>query len=147
MGSSPIATLTYGFYLGGGDESWEVDVVDAEVLYLQIDEMEDRILAEAGGFTETDYRAEGYWARKRAAEEAVGVTFKRGGSSEYKTWSLVVKHRISVEWSEVAEVDFDALNRMRIDGDWDAKLGRALDALGMQPKQLSPKWLLLAYYG
>lgn len=154
MGMDPEAKLVYGYALGGDEDSegwqiveageygeWEPDWAgDDDVM----DAAEKRLLASVG-FTETDYKIDGYHDRKRDAEARLGVKFALHGGE----WSCraLVTHEVSVEWGDTAELDFAELMAARVEGDWDAKLAHAVAALGVTPKQERPAWLLLAAYG
>ena len=70
--------------------------------------------------------------------------------AEVEPWTTVFNPGVStldrlVELSQ--EVDFAALEQARTEGDWDAKLAHAIQALGVTPKQERPKWLLVSYWG
>lgn len=153
MGTSTNGILVYGFNLGGGDSEWEIaeageygswepewhtgddDVITAA----------ETKLKESVGFTETDWRVDGYFEREREAEKRVGVEFKSYCSGEYAMWTLAATS-ITAYRGDAIEVDFAALEQQRIDEDWDAKLKRACEVLGVTPKQGQPKWLLVSYW-
>lgn len=154
MGMNTGARLVYGYALGGDEDAdgwliaeasedgeWEPDWLGDDDV---ITAAEERLLASVG-FTETDYEVAGYFDRKRDAEARLGVEFVAHGG-EFSCMALAT-HAVRVEWGEVAELDFAALESARTEGDWDAKLARAIAALGVTPKQAKPAWLLLAFYG
>jgi hypothetical protein len=155
MGSDPVAHLGYGYDLGG-PEGWHVAGLD-EYGGLQLDWLgedddfteaaETRLLV-ASGFTETDWQADGYFDRKRAAEKALGVEFSRSGTWEYCGEILVASGSTSsVEWSETMPLDLDALRYEPHLPLWNEKLTAALSALGLTPTQDGPKWLVYPFYG
>lgn len=154
MGMDPRARLVYGYALGGDADGegwligeageygeWEPDWIGEDDI---ISAAEKRLMASVG-FTETDYKADGYFDRAREAKAQLGVEFVSHGG-EYSCWALAA-WKVTVEWGEVAMVDLAALMSERVDGDWDAKLAHAITALGVTPKQERPAWLLLAAYG
>lgn len=153
MGMSPTARLVYGYDLGSSD-SWKVHQV-GEYGELNLDwlgEDEDfvgaaqkRLLASVG-FTETDWRVDGYHDRQRAAEKLVGAKIVRTGSFEYSGHCLAFNVG-RAEWSETDTIDFPALREQAVAEDWDGKLARAMAALGLTTDQAGPQWILTAFYG
>jgi hypothetical protein len=152
MGMNTRAKLVYGYALGGDEDGWQVaeasEYGEWSPEWLGDDDLitaaEQRLL-ESVGFTEADWEAEGYFDRKRAADQRLGVEFVPHGG-EFSCWSLVC-HQITVEWGEAAQVDLAALMAAVGEGGWDAKLAAAVQALGATPKQGRPSWLLLAFWG
>lgn len=156
MGNSADGMLAYGYNLGGGD-GWEIaetgeygepnvdwfDTEDDDADFVTV--AEKRLLA-AAGFTETDWQVDGYFAREREAKATLGIEFESYCSGDYPMWILATKV-ITVSWGEVAQIDFAALGRDVIKGDWDDKLRSTLAILGLTPKQESPRWLLCSYWG
>jgi hypothetical protein len=53
----------------------------------------------------------------------------------------------SVEWTDVLELDLDAMHGRPFPMDWDRMLAEALAALGITPLQDGPKWLVFPSYG
>lgn len=154
MGMSSRARLAYGYALGGDEDSdgwlieeaseygeWEPDWQGEDGI---TEAAEARMLASVG-FTETDWEVDGYFDRQRDAKARLGVKFVHHGGE----WSCVVlaTHETTVEWGEVAEIDFATLEQLQVEGDWNAKLAHAVKTLGITPKQASPRWLLVAAYG
>jgi hypothetical protein len=158
MGVSTDAILAYGYDLGGDEGGWKVagagEYGELDLPWLD-DEAEDyafgeaamdRILA-AAGFTETDYRAEGYYDRKHAAEARAGVEIETYCSGDYPMYLLAAKvHTVARGFIKdaaalLAEADEATLR------EWDAKLAGAVAALGMTPVQERPTWLLCSYWG
>jgi hypothetical protein len=155
--------LAYGYDLGGEDE-WKVREADeygglipgtgrwvpdpeAEEDYDLIS-LALRQLLDASGFTETyEDGNEGYFGREDEAEKALGVEFKAYCSGEYSQYLLAAKvltaGRGDVEDVSVLMAEADEA-RLR---EWDGKLRRALEVLGLTPLQERPKWLLCSYRG
>lgn len=160
MGSSPDAHIGYGFDLGYAEDfnaaerdeygSPDLPWFDEEEDDGLSDKAEKLLLVEVAGFTETDWRADGYYERKRAAEARVGVEFIHSGGldGDYSGWVLVAtgSHR-SVEWSETMALDVDSLRDDPAANGWDEKLAGALKALGITPTQDGAKWLVFPSYG
>lgn len=162
MGMSASAHLAYGYDLGSGEDfkAAERDEYGGPKLpWLPVDEdgdsdiedfgeaVEKRLLASVG-FTEDNWRVDGYRERKEAAEKRVGVELAYSGHSDYAGWLLIAKwSERSVEWSEAMVADLDEMtNRPSYEG-WDTKLADALAALGITPTQAGPKWLVYPSYG
>lgn len=156
MGVSTNAMLVYGYDLGS-DEGWKVREADEGGYDLTVDwydedhedgfveQAENRLLA-AAGFTETDYRADGYFDRKAEAERNIGVEFESHCSGDYPMW-LLAAHKITVYRGDVKAIDLAALSLDPSRGDWDAKLRNALTVLGLTPTQEQAAWLLCSYWG
>ncbi|MEO3856126.1 hypothetical protein [Acrocarpospora sp. B8E8] len=159
MGQSPTAKLIYGYDLDGSSE-WKIEEVsedgelklswfsqdwddeDAEERDF-ITEAEKRLLASVG-FTETDWRADGYFAREKEAAARLGVDFEWYA---YEPGAVVLAAKVvEVDWGSIP-VDLAALTAEAAASDWDAKLDAACRALDMTPTQERPGWLLCAQYG
>lgn len=162
MGSSPRAHLAYGYDLGNGEgfKAAERDEFGGPHLpWLPVDEDEDADPADFGeelekallasiGFTETDWRAEGYHNRKRTAKQQLGVHLHFSGGEESTGWVLVATgSESSVDWDETMGLDPGELIRRPNRELWDTKLAYALTALGITPTQDGPKWLVYPSYG
>ncbi len=154
MGQSTNGMLGYGYDLGGDEGGWKVaeageygewmpswSTEDGDVR----EDAERRLLASVG-FTETDWRAEGYYDRKRAASSRLGVEMEAYCSGDYPMW-LLAAAVITVYRGDCKVVDFAALEAQRVDDEWDAKLAAAVEALGIEPTQDGPRWLLVSYWG
>lgn len=158
MGTSTNGILFYGYNLGGGEDEWHIeeageygewepDWYDAE------DEdgpdivtaAENRLLASVG-FTETDWRADGYFSRQAEAEARLGVVVDSHCSGDYPIYFLAA-HKITVRRGYAEEIDLTQLEASRVEQDWDGKLRAAVEALGITPKQAKPMWLLVSYWG
>ncbi len=159
MGTSTDAILAYGYNLGGGEDEWHIQEADGEYgewtsdWYDPEDEdrddfvtaAEQRLLV-AAGFTQTDWQADGYFDRKREAEARVGVELDTHCSGEYPLY-FIAAHKITARRGYAKDIDFAELEAMRIEQDWDSKLTKALQVLGMTPKQERPGWFLVSYWG
>lgn len=121
------------------DEDDELDGVDI------VDECEERLLTMLGGFTETDWQAEGYYERKREAQKRVGVELRAHGHYEYRAYFLCA-HEESVGDYGVMALDLPGLAACKIEEDWDGRLRRACKALGIEPEQEQPQWWLGSFY-
>ncbi|MFL1903116.1 hypothetical protein ACJWDR_29025 [Streptomyces tauricus] len=160
MGTSTNAMLVYGYHLGGGDGEWLLQdageygelptldwyTPDSEDGDDFITAAEKRLLAQLADFTETDWQADGYFDRERAAKARVSVEFESHCSGEYPMYLLAAK-RITAYRGEAEEIDFPALQAELEQDGADAKLRAALDALGLRPTQERPRWLLCSYWG
>jgi hypothetical protein len=60
---------------------------------------------------------------------------------------LMAAKVITVSRGSTIEIDWAALERERVERDWDGKLTAALSVLGLTPKQATPRWLLASYWG
>lgn len=160
MGMSTNAMLVYGYHLGGGDSDWLVqDAGEYGELpgldwYSADDEdgndfitaAEKHLLTQLADFTETDWQADGYFDRERAAKARLGVEFESHCSGEYPMYLLITKG-ITAYRGSVETIDFAALQAEVDRVDADAKLRAALAALGLQPTQERAQWLLCSYWG
>lgn len=158
MGVSTDGILAYGLNLGGADV-WELEglgeygewqpewaVFDEDEYEDMAEAIERRLLAEIVGFTETDWQVEGFFARKEEAEKRLGLELRAHCSGEYTMYILsACSIRASRGYAE--PVDLAALEEQRVTEEWDAKLNRAVEALGIVPKQAKPMWLLASYWG
>ncbi len=159
MGQSTDAMLVYGYHLDGSDE-WAVEgtgeygELPALDWYDPDDETgfqeaaEARLLASVG-FTEEwvpGAGANGYFDRKGAAEEAIGVKFETHCSGDYPMYLLIAKG-VTARRGYVEPIDFAALTAEVQQQDADAKLRTALDVLGLNPTQERAQWLLCSYWG
>jgi hypothetical protein len=160
MGTSTNAMLVYGYHLGGDEDGWLFEGLDewgtlpdgffdwydkdSEDSSGFLEDAQDQLLARVAGFTETDWRADGYFARKREAEAQLGVEIESHCSGDYPMYLLVAK-AITAYRGDVEEIDFQALAE-EVHGA-DIKLRLALDALGIRPTQEQAQWLLCSYWG
>lgn len=161
MDPDPDGILVYGYALGGPEEGWKIDGLAKwgsliTPWYRCEDDdfatLADRQLLIAHGFTEgypeeyTPGAVDAYYARRKAAERAIGVEVSSCGGNEYPGF-LLRTYRVSAEWSETVVIDWPALEARRVAEDWDGKLAAALTALGLKPLQDRPQWLLTSAYG
>jgi hypothetical protein len=157
MGTTIKAELSYGYRLQGSGGEWlvsEVHPEDSDDWGLNLDwfdEDEDSFDETAGrrllasvGFTETDWRVDGYHDRQRAAEERLGVQLERTGYDAEDL--LLVTKQIGVYCGEAEAID-PAVLAAEAGGDADVRLRSALAVLGLTPVQKQPAWLLTAYRG
>lgn len=135
MGRSTDGILAYGYDLGGEETGMEYpDWYDEEDNDGFEDAAMERLLA-ATGFTEVyDDGREGYFARKREAEAALGVELVNHCSCEYPMWILAaVSQRASRGTPKV--IDFT------VPEDADQRLAWAAEVLGLTVSG-KPQWLL-----
>ena len=149
MGQSTDGILAYGYDLGG-DSEWRLadtpaTAALAEEGYWDTETAETALLA-AVGFVEVDYKTLGYFDRRRAAQERVGVKLMTYCSLDYPQY-LLVAHAIRVYRGDVKEIDMGELAEAPLVHGWDDKLRAALETLGLTPTQERAKWLLVSYWG
>ncbi|EMF31117.1 hypothetical protein H114_00772 [Streptomyces gancidicus BKS 13-15] len=169
MGRATDALLVYGYDLGGDDaeDGWKVQQVDQyggllEQPWYNPDPDEDaddeddtdfvscaeaQLIREVAGFRETYPAAgdtAGYWERRRAARQRVGVTV-RTYCSDGTPMYVLAAHVIRVSRGYVQTIDPRDLTERPARENWDTKLAAALDALGLTPVQDAPRWLLVSY--
>lgn len=163
MGMSAEAHLAYGYDLGTGEDfkAAERDEYGAPKLpWLPVDEdgacehdefgdeVEKQLFASIGFTEQWEPSKDGYWDRKKAAEQRVGVELTYSGHADYAGWVLIATgSERSVEWSEVMVVEAQELDTRPAQEDWNAKLADALTALGITPTQDGPQWLVFPSYG
>lgn len=155
MGMSTDAILAYGYDLGGGD-GWKInglgeygelptiDWYDPESDEDFEEAIERRLLAQIANFTETDWRVDGYHARKNAAKAQLGVKLVSHCSSEYPMWVLAAHS--TTAWRGSPHL-FDPAELGTVPPAWDDKLRAALAALGVTPTQERPQWVLCSDWG
>lgn len=157
MSMSSDGILAYGYDLGG-PEGWEIENTtdrwghELPVDWYDPDDVEtdfagaamNHLLA-AAGFTETDWRADGYFERKRAAEANLEVQVVTHCSIDYPLYVLaawsIEAYRGYPKAIDLAE--FGHGTRLL----WDARLAYALKVLDLTPKQAEPALLLCSLYG
>ncbi|MEH0579035.1 hypothetical protein QBA54_32200 [Streptomyces sp. B21-108] len=162
MGAATDAILVYGYDLGGADEGWKVQEVDEYGYLLPTswheptdDEdgddigtaVEKQLLATVGEFTETwtrGARETGYWERRREAQKRIGVTLETYCSHSVPAYALAA-HATTVHRGDVEYIDPQDLLWKPPTEKWDARLARALEALGLTPVQERPRWFLVSY--
>lgn len=154
MGQSTNGMLVYGYDLGGPEDGWKVAEAGEYGEWMPSWSTEDsdiitdaeKALMASVGFTETDWRAEGYFDREREAKARLGVEFESYCSADYPLWVLAACV-ITVYRGDAKEVDLAALEAQRTQEEWDAKLAAAVQALGIEPTQDGPRWMLVSYWG
>lgn len=154
MGQSTNGVLLYGYDLAGGESEWAVREV-GEYGELKLDwldddgdgfqeQAEERLLA-AANFTESwteDARETGYYTRRAEALASYGVEFELYCSVDYSMYTIAAKGSVQIAYrGDCDPVDFT------VQPDWDDKLHRALEVLGMTPTQDRAKWLLCSWWG
>jgi hypothetical protein len=151
VGVSTDAILAYGYDLGGEGSEWLVRELDESSApsWPWLEDGEDFLdlassqLLTAAGLTESDwYAREGHLVSP--AMGLLGVDFVKHCSQKYPNWVLAA-HVVTVHRGYSALVDFGELDARRVEQDWDIKLARALQLLGITPVQLAPKWLLVSF--
>lgn len=142
MGSDATAILAYGYDVG---QTFGHDYDTPHPAWYQDGNgwrhSAERALLAAVGFTEEwTPDSDGYFDRKKNAEQQVGVHFERQGSDSDVYYLMAAKSQ-RVEWGDVEAVD------MTLPDNADERLAWALDVLGVKPTDDKPGWLLAAYYG
>jgi hypothetical protein len=127
--------LVYGYDLGGDDGGWKFEGLDECGSPFGQEEGEEsvdtklwhRILATVGFKPGDDYKQE------MAAEKAVGVELVRYCSDGSEMYLLAAKTiRAYRGWN--VPIDFAELDNQRVEGAWDEKLSRAIQAMGYPPE-------------
>lgn len=158
MGTSASAKLIYGYDLGGDNNGWKIQQADEygcldtdAIDWITDDDFyfagaaEERLLASIG-FTDTNWRADGYHGRLSEAKERLGLDIVFYSHHDNSMHALAA-HVIEQGWSEGLVLDLPALAALPEANGWDAKLAAAIEALGMTPTQTRPGWILCAEYG
>lgn len=150
MSTSTDGILFYGYDLGGPEDDgpafkdlgedehptwYDPDDEDADFI-----EAATTALLAAVGFTETDWRADGYHERKKAAEERMGVELDSHCSGEYPMYLLAAKKTTAAR-GYPKEVDFTLPDNA------DERLAWAIGVLGLDVGDQKPRWLLASYWG
>jgi hypothetical protein len=155
MGQSTDAILAYGYDLGGA-EGWNLQGLgeygEMPALGWYDPENDDAGFEEAAmdtmlasvGFTETDWRADGYRDRKAAAQQRIGVELVSHCSSEYPMYVLAAKS--TTAWRGSPKL-FDPAELGTVPAEWDDKLRAALAVLGLTPTQERARWVLCSDWG
>jgi len=148
MGTSTNAMLMYGYDLGGGDGPWKLEGVDEydglERPWLgEDDDFEEaamKVLLATVGYVAPDEYVAGEYQRKADAEQRLGLTVEYHCSGDYPMYVLSAK-TYTAHRGDCDVVDFT------IDSEWNERLARGLEALGLKPTQPEPCWLLASYWG
>jgi hypothetical protein len=162
MGTSTNATLVYGYHFGSGEspELHECDETEAnEYGYFKaswwdaeneepcgddndlFDVMMHRLFDSLEA-PEVEYG----WERADVVKERMGVWFESHCSGEYPMWVLCTAEFTAYR-GDAKLVDVARLAADPVEKGWDAKLAEALRILDVHPRQESPGWLLVSYWG
>lgn len=152
MGTSTDAYLMYGYDLGGPDE-WEIQEVGEydswEPGWLKGDELAESVtekLRIAVGFTETDWQADGYFERQRAADEMIGVEVVSHCSADFPMYVLAA-HKIRASRGNPEVLGLEGMIRPERIAQMNARLKSALEVLDFRPVQEQPAWILASDWG
>jgi hypothetical protein len=140
MGTSTNGILAYGYDLGDPQDDFDPDDFPWYDEDEGFDESAEKALLAAHGFTETDWRADGYFERKSAAEKTIGVELVAHCSGDYPMY-LLAAARQTARRGYVEVVD------RTVPDNADERLRWALGVLGITPKAEKPQWLLVSYWG
>lgn len=80
------------------------------------------------------------WQREEPVKNHYGVWFEEHCSGEYPMYILTT-HVVTAKRGHPKTLDFGALETRRVNGEWDARLARALAVLDVTPL-VSAGWLL-----
>lgn len=151
MGQSTDALLMYGYDLGdpeqwkikgvGEYDSWEPDWLDESDGLIESAAVK---LRAAAGFTETDWWAEGFFARRKEADARIGVEIVSHCSHEFRMYVLAA-HEIRAWRGEPKFFDLSELSPLTVEAD--KRLASALKVLGFRPEQERPQWILASDWG
>lgn len=154
MSQSTNGMLVYGYDLGEEPAFVGLDAEHETPTWYDLDNddfisaAEERLRLVIAKFDE-EWRPgssdSGYFTRRKAADEAVGVTLDTYCSGEYPLY-LIGAHIVTVHRGDTITLDLVELERQRIAEDWDGKLAAAVAALGLAVDG-SPRWLLASYWG
>jgi hypothetical protein len=144
MGSHAYARLGYGYDLVGTDGEYKVSQDPEDLPWydegIGLVDSAMEVLLKAVGFTEDDYRVDGYFERQDAALEKVGVHFRSYGGYDYSGTLLFAGTSLNVNWIEPVDIpEITDAHRER--------LAWALKTLGLTPDQEEPRWFLATHYG
>lgn len=154
MGTSTNAILAYGFNLGEGNLIRETgEYGEVNLPWLSDDDglfeaMQQRLLAEMAGFTETwETRVgDGYFKREEEAKARLGVQIVHHCSDSCPMIVLAVAET-TAHRGEPVPLDLAAYSQEPAANGWDERLARAVEVLGMTPLQPRPQWLLCSWWG
>jgi hypothetical protein len=143
MSESTDGVLAYGYNLGGADDGWSGLAEDHDGND-GLDDDWEALTTRLYSSIPADAIAD-----EMSAEEAVmtyyGVAFEIHCSCEYAMY-LLVSHHIVAARGDAVELDLATLAAMPAANDWDTKLNRAIEVLGIKPKQARPGWLLASLW-
>lgn len=144
MGMSVKGQLSYGFKVGFIEERCGFAYDDpAMPPWLREEDAigeAERLLLASVGFTETWHEGnDGYFARRKDAEQRLGVSFELFGYGDYAGYLLVAEHRQS---GQGVPLDIDPATLTVPDGT-DEQLLRAAAVLRIERR---PRWILTGLY-
>jgi len=143
MSQSTDATLAFGYDLGEAYD-YEFDWYNEEEGDFA-SQAEDYLLAKIVRFTEKwgTYK-EGYWERKRQAEEKLGLTVDTHCSCDYPMYALVIPESI-YQASRGNPIKIDHVDSNVIPYGWHDRIVKGMEALGIEPDG-PPSWLLYSVW-
>jgi hypothetical protein len=157
VGISSDGILVYGYDLGDEPENGYQDTpewlkkAEEESEFENFAESAEIYLLAQSGFTDTDWESEGYWERKRAAEEQMGVEILYHCAYEYPMFIITVKDKraqFRAYRGQPISLGIDQLNIPSfVKEEWDAKLKWASDLLGFKTTNERPTWILTSILG
>lgn len=149
MGQSTDGKLFYGYDLGGdgADATDFTDEEDAPSWYTNGDtelivQMKLALYNAIPDAAPVEYE----WRADAPVLDYYGVWFEHHCSDSYAMWALVT-YEASAARGCPEKLDLAELAARPQREDWDGKLARALEVLGITPKQERPAWLLASYWG
>jgi hypothetical protein len=172
MGQYLSTKIVYGYDIGSarGDDGWKFEEFDAKAYkmnwpdWVDLTDMDeddepddftsqaqDRLLTELTGFKIMEYDdpaiPSDYYAKKRAAEDKLGIEFEIYGVGDYTEWVMGFTLAHEDEFSELnPELIAGLLNPINM-ADMDYRLRDAIRVLQLHPKnQVAPRLLLIASY-
>lgn len=106
---------------------------------------EHYLLKEMVGFTETwlHNNGEGFYERSKEAEKKLGLEIIYYCSYDYPGYILSAKTYRAYQGEPVAII----LDDLAVAPDWDEKLNKAIEVLGIKPSNPKPSWLLSTILG
>jgi hypothetical protein len=144
MGLDWDGLLAYGYDLGLEEsiefefpEWWDSDNEEGEGFG---EFAEHYLVREMIGFTETwkENDGEGFYERLREAEKKLGLEIIYYCSYDYPGYILSAKTYRAYQGEPVPIIPDD----LAVDPDWDDKLNKALEILGVKSSNPKPSWLL-----
>ena len=143
MGISTDAILAYGYDLGEWESMDYPEWFDEDDEDAAFSEQAMKHLLKEAGFTETDWKVEGYWNRKNEAEKNLGIEITYYCSYDYPMYILSAKEFRAYR-GDAVKIDYADLT---IDSEWNEKLRWALDKLGVPASDDEPSWFLVSMWG
>jgi hypothetical protein len=145
MGVSTDAILAYGYDLGDpasreGNPEWYDDDEDGDIDFSE--QAMNILLAKLAGFTETDWKVDGYWTRKEEAKESLGFNIITHCSYDYPMYILCIEPHYRAWRGDAVEIP----HNLGYTPEWDSKLDQAVEILGLKVAE-RPSWLLASLWG